>query len=48
MIHTLTSMFTPVAYLIVAGLTTLGLAWWAAIEFEGRDEWLTGADDDRA
>lgn len=44
MIGTLVSMTVPLAVLLVLGTVVLGLAWWLAVQAEGRDEWLTGAE----
>lgn len=46
MIETLQSMTVPILVLLTAGIVTLGLAWWVAVEAEGHDEWLTGTDDE--
>lgn len=45
MTSTLVSMTVPIFVLLIAGFTTLTLAWWLAVVSEGRDEWMTGADE---
>lgn len=45
MTDTILSMWFPICVLIVAGLITLGTAWWCSVAAEGKDEWLTGADE---
>lgn len=40
MIATILSMWFPLSVLTVAGLTTLGLAWWATLAAEEHDDFL--------
>lgn len=42
---TLVSMTVPIVVLLIVGALTLGLAYWAALVSEGKDEWLTGDDE---
>jgi hypothetical protein len=46
MLDTLGAMTVPILVLLIIGFVTLGLAWWAAIVTEGKDEWLTGSEDE--
>lgn len=45
MLETIASMWFPILVLTVAGTLTLGLAWWACVAAEGKDEWLIGDDE---
>lgn len=45
MTATLVSMTVPIIVLLIIGAVVIGLAWWLAVQAEGRDEWLTGVDE---
>lgn len=45
MIDTLLSMSVPVVVLLVLGSLIIGLAWWLAVQAEGKDEWMLGDDE---
>lgn len=45
MYETLQSMTPAILVLLIIGGGTLVLAWWLALVSEGRDEWMTGADE---
>lgn len=46
MLDTIASMTIPILVLLVLGSLILGLAWWLVTEAEGKDEWLTGTEDE--
>lgn len=45
MIGTLSSMTVPIVVLLVLGSLIIGLAWWLAVQAEGKDEWILGDDE---
>lgn len=45
MIATLLSMTVPIVVLLILGSLIIGLAWWLAVQAEGKDEWILGGDD---
>lgn len=45
MTDTLLSMTVPIVVLLILGSLIIGLAWWLALQAEGKDEWILGDDE---
>lgn len=44
MFETIASMWLPLTVLLVAGTLTIGVAWWATLQAENKDDFLFGDD----